>query len=86
MRRLLLIAIRVYQWTLSPWLGRSCRFMPTCSCYTAEAIERFGAARGTWLGILRIGRCHPWHAGGYDPIPSNSTGECDASIQGSQHG
>jgi putative membrane protein insertion efficiency factor len=69
MRRLLLIIIRVYQWTLSPLIGRSCRFHPTCSCYTAEAVERFGALRGSWLGLKRIARCHPWNPGGYDPIP-----------------
>jgi len=69
MRRFLLIAIRVYQLTLSPFLGRSCRFMPSCSCYAAEAIERFGAGRGSWLGLRRVLRCHPWHAAGYDPVP-----------------
>lgn len=69
MRRFLLTSIRIYQWTLSPLIGRSCRFHPTCSCYTSEAIERFGAWRGTYLGARRILRCHPWHAGGYDPVP-----------------
>ncbi|MGH8263636.1 MAG: membrane protein insertion efficiency factor YidD [Steroidobacteraceae bacterium] len=69
MRRFLLTSIRIYQWTLSPLIGRSCRFYPTCSCYTSEAIERFGALRGTYLGACRILRCHPWHAGGYDPVP-----------------
>jgi putative membrane protein insertion efficiency factor len=69
MRRFLLTSIRIYQWTLSPLIGRSCRFYPTCSCYTSEAIERFGSVRGTYLGARRILRCHPWHAGGYDPVP-----------------
>ena len=69
MRRLILIAIRTYQWTLSPLLGRSCRFHPTCSRYTAEAVERFGAGQGSWLGLKRIARCHPWNPGGYDPVP-----------------
>ena len=69
MRRLLVTSIRIYQWTLSPLIGRSCRFYPTCSCYASEAIERFGAFRGAYLGTLRILRCHPWHAGGYDPVP-----------------
>jgi uncharacterized protein len=67
--RTLLWLIRVYQWTFSPLLGRTCRFHPSCSRYTAESIERFGAARGTWLGLRRLARCHPFHPGGYDPPP-----------------
>jgi uncharacterized protein len=69
MRRLLLALIRLYQWTLSPLLGPVCRFEPSCSRYTATCIERFGALRGSWLGLKRIGRCHPFHAGGFDPPP-----------------
>ena len=67
--QLLLALIRLYQIVLSPWLGRSCRFEPSCSRYTAACIELHGPARGTWLGLKRIGRCHPFHAGGYDPPP-----------------
>jgi uncharacterized protein len=67
--RVLLALIRVYQWTLSPIIGRSCRFQPSCSRYTAECIRLHGAARGSWLGLKRIGRCHPFHAGGFDPPP-----------------
>jgi uncharacterized protein len=69
MRRLLLALIRLYQWTLSPLLGPVCRFEPSCSRYTATCVERFGALRGGWLGLKRIGRCHPFHPGGFDPPP-----------------
>ena len=69
MKALLLFLIRVYQLTLSPFLGRHCRFTPTCSQYAAEAVERYGALRGTWLALKRLGRCHPFCAGGYDPLP-----------------
>jgi putative membrane protein insertion efficiency factor len=61
--------IRAYQLTLSPWLGRQCRYTPTCSVYAAEAIRRFGPLRGAWLALKRLGRCHPWGAAGYDPVP-----------------
>ena len=65
--RLLVIAVRCYQFGLSPLLGRSCRFTPTCSTYFIEAVQKYGAIRGSWQGIRRICRCHPFHAGGYDP-------------------
>jgi hypothetical protein len=68
-RATLLFLIRVYQMTISRLLGPSCRFEPSCSHYTATCIERFGAVRGSWLGIKRIGRCHPFNPGGYDPPP-----------------
>ena len=77
MARLLLGVIRLYQLTLSRLIGGACRFEPTCSRYTATCIERFGAARGSWLGIKRISRCHPFHAGGFDPPPSLSTEATD---------
>jgi putative membrane protein insertion efficiency factor len=67
--RLLLGLIRLYQVTLGSWLTPRCRFHPSCSRYTATCIERFGAARGTFLGAARIARCHPFHPGGYDPPP-----------------
>ena len=69
MNRILLAVVRAYRYALSPMLGQHCRFHPSCSAYAAEAIERHGAARGVWLAMKRIARCHPWHAGGYDPVP-----------------
>jgi len=68
-RAALLGLIRLYQLTLSPWLGNPCRYEPTCSRYAAEAIERHGALRGVWLAAKRLGRCHPWGSSGYDPVP-----------------
>jgi putative membrane protein insertion efficiency factor len=58
--------VRIYQYTLSPLVGRQCRFHPTCSNYMIAAVEKYGALRGTWRGLRRIGRCHPWHPGGVD--------------------
>jgi putative membrane protein insertion efficiency factor len=63
----LIALVRVYQWTLSPLVGRHCRFEPTCSAYFIRAVRKYGAVRGAWRGILRICRCHPFHPGGYDP-------------------
>jgi hypothetical protein len=63
--------IRGYQAALSPWLGTNCRYLPTCSGYVIEAVTRFGVLRGGWLGLRRIGRCHPWAAAGADPVPRN---------------
>ena len=65
--KVLIAAARVYQWTLSPLIGRHCRFEPTCSAYFIQAVQKYGALRGTWRGVKRIGRCHPFQAGGYDP-------------------
>lgn len=68
-QRLLIGAIRVYQIALSPYFGNQCRFHPTCSEYAKEAVARHGALKGGWLAIRRIGRCHPYHPGGHDPVP-----------------
>jgi uncharacterized protein len=69
-RAALLGLIRLYQLTLSPWLGTQCRYEPTCSKYAAEALERYGVRRGVWLAAKRLGRCHPWGRSGYDPVPA----------------
>jgi len=66
---MLLLLIKGYKLALSPLLGRHCRFLPTCSEYTYAAVERFGAFRGSCLGLRRILKCHPFHAGGLDPVP-----------------
>ena len=68
-QRLFLRLIRFYQRFISPGLGSNCRFYPTCSQYTYEAIEKYGVVRGGWLGVRRIARCHPFNKGGYDPVP-----------------
>lgn len=62
--------IRVYQRLVSPSLGKNCRFQPTCSAYAAEALSRHGLIRGTRLALVRLGKCHPLHEGGYDPVPA----------------
>jgi putative membrane protein insertion efficiency factor len=64
-----LAVIKLYQLTLSRWLPSSCRFTPTCSHYGFEAIQKFGLLRGGWMTIKRLGRCHPFHSCGYDPVP-----------------
>ncbi|MFZ9993063.1 MAG: membrane protein insertion efficiency factor YidD [Steroidobacteraceae bacterium] len=69
-RSLLCALIRGYQIVISPWLAPRCRYQPTCSQYAIEAIRTHGAARGSWLAAKRLGRCHPFHAGGYDPVPT----------------
>lgn len=69
MRTVLIWLIRGYRYFLSPWVGQHCRFYPSCSCYAQTAIERHGAWRGLGLTLRRLGRCHPWHPGGIDPVP-----------------
>ena len=69
MRTPLILLVRAYRYFISPLLGDHCRYTPTCSEYALGALERHGAVRGGWLGLKRIARCHPWHAGGCDPVP-----------------
>jgi uncharacterized protein len=68
-KTLLSAVLRAYRYAVSPMLGTRCRFHPSCSAYALEAIERFGALRGACLAVKRVARCHPWHPGGYDPVP-----------------
>ena len=62
------LLLRVYKWLVSPWLPPSCRYVPTCSEYAMEAVERYGAVRGSWMAMMRVLRCHPFVKGGYDPV------------------
>jgi len=65
----LILFIRVYQYAISPMFGSRCRFFPSCSSYAIESLQRYGPFKGGWLALRRIGRCHPWHPGGHDPVP-----------------
>jgi hypothetical protein len=76
LEKLLLALIRAYRYLLSPWVGTSCRFWPTCSEYSMEAIERHGALRGGWMTVARIARCHPYGQGGVDPVPERFRWRC----------
>ncbi len=69
LKKIVLLLIKFYQVFISPFLGKNCRFIPTCSAYTYEAIEIHGIIKGSYLGIKRILKCHPYHVGGYDPVP-----------------
>jgi uncharacterized protein len=68
-QKISVIILKAYQYFISPFLGNNCRFYPSCSAYTQTAIERFGFLRGSWMGLKRISRCHPFHPGGLDPVP-----------------
>jgi putative membrane protein insertion efficiency factor len=72
MRKILIALIGVYRYLISPLMGNHCRFYPSCSDYAQTAIGRFGVLRGGWLSIRRIGKCHPWHEGGIDPVPDKN--------------
>jgi putative membrane protein insertion efficiency factor len=72
MRRLMIFLISCYKFLLSPFLGNHCRFYPSCSSYAQEAIATHGVIKGSYLAIRRLGRCHPWHEGGIDPVPTRN--------------
>lgn len=69
MRHPLILLVRIYQWTIAPILPPRCRFVPSCSQYMIDALREWGALRGTWLGLKRVLRCHPWGECGVDPVP-----------------
>jgi putative membrane protein insertion efficiency factor len=69
MRKLFIILIGAYRYLISPFLGNTCRFYPSCSDYAQTAIQRHGVLRGSWLSLRRVSCCHPWHEGGLDPVP-----------------
>nr|WP_173298088.1 membrane protein insertion efficiency factor YidD [Thermanaeromonas sp. C210] len=68
-QRLVILLLRFYQRCISPFMGARCRFYPSCSEYASQAVAKHGVWRGGWLALKRLGRCHPWHNGGYDPVP-----------------
>jgi putative membrane protein insertion efficiency factor len=80
--RLLMAVISSYQRFVSPLMGPHCRFAPSCSTYALEAVRRHGALAGSWLAMRRIGRCHPFHPGGYDPVPPVTRGRWAAHSEG----
>ena len=73
MRLLLKMPIYAYRWLISPWLPANCRYLPTCSAFALEAIDRHGALRGGWLAAKRLARCHPLGGSGYDPVPPDNS-------------
>ncbi len=71
MKYVLIGLLKAYRFAISPLYGQVCRYHPTCSAYALEAVQTHGAVRGTWLAMRRVARCHPWAAGGFDPVPSS---------------
>jgi len=72
LNQIFIFPVRLYQWLISPLLGSNCRFQPTCSQYMIQAIQEWGPIKGIYLGVRRIGRCHPWGPHGHDPVPKNT--------------
>ncbi len=69
MRSILIFLVKAYRLLISPYLPPGCRYTPSCSCYAEQALQHHGALKGSWYAVKRVLRCHPWHAGGYDPVP-----------------
>jgi putative membrane protein insertion efficiency factor len=78
-RTVVVALLRVYRAVISPLYGDVCRYYPSCSAYALESVQRFGAAKGLWLGMRRLARCHPWAAGGVDPVPARRTRQPSSS-------
>ena len=78
--RLIILIVRGYQLIISPWLGPSCRHSPTCSAYMIKAVQEWGPLKGFWLGLKRIGKCHPWGTSGYDPVPEKNSAADESRI------
>lgn len=80
-QRAVLLLLRGYQRGISPWLPPACRFAPTCSEYACQAVARFGVLRGGWMALRRLGRCHPFHPGGFDPVPEKISSSSAKHVQ-----
>lgn len=80
MKKILIGVIKLYQKVISPLTPPSCRFYPTCSHYGIEAVEKHGALKGSWLAVRRISKCHPFHEGGFDPVPDNDMHKSDETV------
>jgi putative membrane protein insertion efficiency factor len=85
MKHLLIALLRAYRAVISPLYGNVCKFYPSCSAYSLEAVTVHGAAKGTWLTLRRLGSCHPWSLGGYDPVPGTPAAEAWAAEQAALH-
>lgn len=77
-KQIFIFPVRIYQYVISPLTPGSCRHVPTCSNYTVEAIKEWGALKGTWMGLKRLSKCHPWGSSGYDPVPKKTCVKCEA--------
>ena len=85
MKTILQLLVRAYQLGISPFLGQNCRFYPSCSSYAIEALEEHGALKGSFLAARRLCKCHPWHAGGLDPVPKKSSSKTATTACGCGH-